>query len=166
MRVSTAVGKQEPAAPGDPFQKILRYTNIAQMHLTILFSIPDKRESPMKVKLLTALLTLLASSSLWAQSPAQGTWAFTMNSPFGAVNATVMMEAEGGVLSGEFDLGGGRKLAIENGSIEGDTLTFSITREGMMTMTYEMRATVDDDSIKGVAKAMGSEAPWSMTRTS
>lgn len=120
----------------------------------------------MKAKLITALLTLLVSPSLWAQSPAEGTWAFTMSSPFGAVNATVLMEAESGVLSGEFDLGGGRKLAIENGSIEGDTLTFSITREGMMTMTYEMRATVDGDSIKGVAKAMGSESPWSMTRSS
>lgn len=120
----------------------------------------------MKTKLITALLTLLASSSLWAQSSAQGTWSFTMSSPFGAVNAIVMMETEDGVLSGEFDLGDGRKLAIENGSIEGDTLTFSITREGMMTMTYEMRATVDGDSIKGIAEAMGSEAPWSMTRNS
>ena len=155
MRVLTTVGKQEAAAPGDPFQKILRYLNIAKLHLTILFSISDNREIPMKLKLITALLALLASSSLWAQSPAEGTWAFTMNSPFGAVNATVMMEADDG-----------RKLAIENGSIEGDTLTFSITREGMMTMTYEMRATVDGNSINGVAKAMGSEAPWSMTRTS
>jgi hypothetical protein len=120
----------------------------------------------MKAKLITALLTLLASSSLWAQSPAQGTWAFTMSSPFGVVNATVIMETDGDVLSGEFDLGEGRKLAIENGSIEGDTLTFIITREGMMTMTYEMRATVDGDSIKGIATAMGSDAPWSMTRSS
>ncbi|MBT8146381.1 MAG: hypothetical protein KJN90_05965 [Gammaproteobacteria bacterium] len=118
------------------------------------------------IKKALALVLFLFASPLWAQSPIDGTWNFTMSSPFGAVDAKVTMMTEGDKLSGEFDLGGGRKLTIEEGTVDGDNIAFSITREGAMTMTYEMSASVDGDSITGTALAMGSAAPWTMSRGS
>ncbi len=117
-------------------------------------------------KIAIIAVTLTTTSSLRAQSSADGTWDFTMASPFGSVDATVTMKTDGNKLSGEFDLGEGRKLTIEEGSIQGNTISFRITREGAMTMIYEMSADIDGNSISGTAAAMGTTAPWSMSRDS
>ena len=115
---------------------------------------------------LTLIVTVLFAPIAWAQSPIDGTWDFSMSSPFGTVDAKVTMTADDGKLNGEFDLGGGRKLTIEEGTFDGNTIAFRITREGQMTMTYVMNANVNGDSISGTAEAMGSSAPWSMNRDS
>lgn len=99
-----------------------------------------------------------------ADSKVDGTWNFQMSSPMGSVSATVTMKVDGATLTGEFDLGNGRKWPIQEGSVEGDDISFLIDRDGRMT--YRMRAQLDGDSIAGVAMAMGSEAPWSMSRGS
>ncbi len=113
------------------------------------------------------LLILLAALTACAQGPAtssvDGTWDFTMSSPFGAVNATVTMMTNGSSLGGTFDLGGGRTWPIEEGIANGNELSFRIDRDGS-PMIYDMSATVDGDSAAGVARAMGTEVPWTMTR--
>ncbi len=105
------------------------------------------------------------TSTAWADSEADGDWDFSMSSPFGQVSAKVTLKTDGDKLTGAFDLGGDRILEIQEGSIEGDTLSFSITRQGAMTMTYVMSASVDGDTVTGSAAAMGATAPWSMTRS-
>lgn len=114
-------------------------------------------------RVLALVLFMFASSSLWAQSQVDGTWDFSMNSPMGSASAKVIMKSEGSRLTGEFDLGGGRKWPIEDGTIDGSNIAFSITRDGA-SMTYEMSGTIEGDSIKGVASAMGTTIDWSMTR--
>jgi hypothetical protein len=115
--------------------------------------------------LLTLLATLASCATGPTASPVDGTWDFTMSSPFGAVNATVMMATDGNTLTGTFDLGGGRTWAIEEGVANGNEVSFKIDRDGS-PMVYEMSATVDGDSATGVAGAMGTEVPWTMTRGS
>ena len=115
--------------------------------------------------LLTLLTTLASCAAGPAASPVDGTWDFTMSSPFGAVNATVMMTTDGNTLTGTFDLGGGRTWAIEEGVANGNEVSFKIDRDGS-PMVYEMSAIVDGDSATGVAGAMGTEVPWTMTRGS
>jgi hypothetical protein len=115
--------------------------------------------------LLTLLTTLASCAAGPAASPVDGTWDFTMSSPFGAVNATVMMATDGNTLTGTFDLGGGRTWAIEEGVANGNEVSFKIDRDGS-PMVYEMSAIVDGDSATGVAGAMGTEVPWTMTRGS
>jgi len=88
-----------------------------------------------------------------------------MSSPFGALTATVMMTAEGGMLTGSFDLGGGRTWPIDEGVAEGNEISFRLDRDGS-PMVYDMSATVEGDSIIGSASAMGTEVPWTMTRSS
>ena len=115
--------------------------------------------------LLTLLATLASCAAGPTASPVDGTWDFTMSSPFGAVNATVMMATDGNMLTGTFDLGGGRTWAIEEGVANGNEVSFKIDRDGS-PMVYAMSATVDGDNVTGVASAMGAEVPWTMTRGS
>ncbi len=112
----------------------------------------------------TLLGALASCASAPASSPANGSWDFTMSSPFGeAVEAKVTMAADGGTLNGSFDLGNGRLLAIENGVVTDSQISFSIQRDGS-DMVYEMSATIEGNTATGIAKAMGAEVPWTMTR--
>ena len=124
----------------------------------------EQEDLPMFRSLLAFSAFILVSSASFADDHAEGDWDFSMASPFGQVSAKVSFDIDGDTLTGGFDLGDGRVLEILEGKVEGDKLTFSITREGAMTMTYVMEATVTGDSVSGVAAAMGTTAPWSMTR--
>ncbi len=117
----------------------------------------------MTKKLLVSIFISLASLSIVAQSSANGVWDFSMASPMGSVSAKVTMMVEGNVLKGEFDLGGGRTWPIEEGEVDGNNISFNINRDGS-SMTYVMSAEVNEDSISGIASAMGTTAEWSMTR--
>ena len=107
-------------------------------------------------------LVTFASSTLWAQSPVDGTWNFIMDSPMGSIIAKVTMQVEGATLTGEFDMGGGRKWTIESGTIEDNQISFELDRDG--AMTYMMSASVNGNTITGTASAMGSVADWSMSK--
>ena len=111
--------------------------------------------------LLTAFL-VAASVVTSAQSSLDGKWAFEMSSPMGSVTAQVELKAEGDKLTGQFDMGGGRTWLIQNGTIEGDSITFTIDRDGKMT--YEMKGKLAGDKIAGVAGAMGTTVEWGMAR--
>ena len=117
----------------------------------------------------TLLFSFLALSACSIGNPspapptADGTWDFTMSSPFGAVNAVVTLSALGDVLSGTFDLGNGRFWPIEDGVVSSNEIAFKVDRDGS-PMVYDMSGTVNGATIVGIARAMGAEAPWSMTR--
>ena len=117
----------------------------------------------------TLLFSFLALStcSIGPPSPApptaDGTWDFTMSSPFGAVSAVVTLNTLGDSLSGTFDLGNGRFWPIEDGVVSSNEIAFKVDRDGS-PMVYDMSGTVNDPTITGIARAMGTEAPWSMTR--
>ena len=125
-----------------------------------------QRFQPLFLSLLFLLSTLSAcatSTSSTASPTADGIWDFTMSSPFGAVNAVVTLDTSGDVLIGTFDLGNGRLWPIEEGVASPNEITFKIDRDGS-PMVYEMSGTVNGATINGIARAMGAEAPWSMTR--
>lgn len=98
-----------------------------------------------------------------SSSPINGLWQFTMRSSFGSVDANVTLSVEGNTLTGSFDLGDGRIWPIENGIVEGNDISFRIDRDGSL-FAYEMKATIDDDRGSGVARALGIEVPWTLTR--
>ena len=111
---------------------------------------------------LTALLVALTVVAAAAQSNVDGKWAFEMNSPMGSVTSQVELKAEGSKLTGQFDMGGGRTWPVENGTIEGNSISFTINRDGKMT--YEMKGKLEGDKIVGAAGAMGTSVEWAMTR--
>jgi len=116
--------------------------------------------------LVLTLFTVLSSCAANpTSSPADGSWNFTMSSPFGALNAMVIMSADSGTLIGSFDLGDGRIWPIEDGVADGDEISFRLDRDNS-PVVYDMSATVEGDSVNGSASAMGTEVPWTMTRRS
>jgi hypothetical protein len=116
-----------------------------------------------------ALFVALAAVEA-AQSPADGKWAFTMDSQMGQVIGQVELKSENGKLTGRFVLDGGRVLQISNGTVSGNDLAFDLVRDRPSggTMTYTMTGKVDGDTINGAARAdMGGqtvELPWVMKR--
>lgn len=113
---------------------------------------------------ITVLVSFLIVSvvGLGAQSPVDGGWTFTLNSPMGAVSAKVDMKTEGAVLTGTFEVNGAT-WPIEQGKVTGDTITFVLNRPGA-SMSYEMLGKVSGDVIAGQAAAMGTTVDWSMAR--
>ena len=110
-----------------------------------------------------SIIVLAACSSNQDRPEIDGKWDFSMTSPFGVVTASVTTIGRGEKLSGSFDLGNGRVWQIENGTVAEESISFSIDRDGS-PMVYEMSAVIEGDVATGVARAMGAEAPWSMTR--
>lgn len=111
---------------------------------------------------LTALLVAVTLVAAAAQSGIDGKWVFEMNSQMGSVTSQVELKAEGSTLTGQFDMGGGRTWPVENGTIEGNQISFTINRDGRMT--YEMKGKLEGDKIVGAAGAMGTTVDWVMTR--
>lgn len=73
----------------------------------------------------TALACALFTLSLFA-ADVSGTWKGTVESPNGAVERTFVFRTEGSKLTGETSSQLLGKSAIQNGTVEGDTLTFHI----------------------------------------
>jgi len=115
----------------------------------------------MRSLILAALLVVSPAVAL-AQSPADGTWTFTLNSPMGTVTAKVEMKSEGETLTGTFDVNGA-SWPMEKGTIQGDTITFVLNRPGA-SMSYDMMGKITGDSVAGSAAAMGTTVDWSMAR--
>ena len=97
---------------------------------------------------------------------ANGTWNTTINTPMGAQNGTLELNVDGSDLSGKMSSPQG-EMAIENGTIDGDSLSWKAAITAPMPMTLEFSATVDGDAITGTVKlgAFG-EAEFSGTRAS
>ena len=97
---------------------------------------------------------------------ANGTWNTTINTPMGAQNGTLELNVDGSGLSGKMSSPQG-EMAIENGAIDGDSLSWKAAITAPMPMTLEFSATVDGDAITGTVKlgAFG-EAEFSGTRAS
>lgn len=116
-------------------------------------------------QILISVALCASATSSFADSPADGQWNFHMSNQMGIVDAVVTMLTDSGNLTGEFDLGNGRKWVIEEGSIEGNQIKFNINRDGA-AMTYVMAATIEGDQANGTASAWGSTVACSMARES
>lgn len=117
----------------------------------------------MFVRLISIAVISFIPLTLHAQSAADGRWNFSMTSPFGEISAIVTLASQGDVLTGQFDLGGGRIWPVNQGLVKDNTITFNVIRDGA-SFTYQMTATIDGDKVIGQAAAMGTTAPWAMTR--
>ncbi len=82
---------------------------------------------------------------------ADGTWNTTMNTPMGVQKATMELTTDGATLSGK--LGGPQgDIELEEGTVDGDSLTWKASITSPMAMTLEFSATVDGDEMSGDVK--------------
>ena len=95
---------------------------------------------------------------------ADGTWNTTMNTPMGAQNGTMTLSTEGGNLTGKLTSPQG-EIELQDGTVDGDSLSWKADITSPMAMTLEFAATVDGDSMTGNVKlgAFG-DATFSGTR--
>ncbi len=95
---------------------------------------------------------------------ADGTWNTTMNTPMGAQQGTLTLASDGGSLTGKLS-GPQGDIDLEDGTIDGDNLTWKASITTPMAMTLEFSATVSGDEISGNVKlgAFG-DATFSGTR--
>ena len=91
----------------------------------------------------------LAAASMAAD--ATGTWKWTVTFGGQSRDATAKLTQEGEKLTGVY-IGGqsNTETAIENGSVKGDTVSFSVTRErNGQKSTTKYTGTIKDDTITG-----------------
>ncbi len=82
---------------------------------------------------------------------ADGTWNTTMNTPMGVQNSTMELTTDGATLSGKLS-GPQGDIELEEGTVDGDSLTWKASITSPMAMTLEFSATVDGDEMSGDVK--------------
>ena len=82
---------------------------------------------------------------------ADGTWNVTMNTPMGAQKASLVLKTDGDKLTGEMK-GQQGTLALNDGKVTGDTLTWSANMTQPMPIKLEFTGKVAGDKIAGSVK--------------
>ena len=82
---------------------------------------------------------------------ADGTWNTIMNTPMGAQNGTMELMTDGNTLTGTLKSPQG-EIELQDGTVDGDALTFKADITSPMAMTLEFSATVEGDELKGDVK--------------
>lgn len=95
---------------------------------------------------------------------ADGIWNTTINTPMGAQTGTLTLTTDGTALYGKMASPQG-EMALDQGAVTGDVLTWTAQVTSPMSMTLEFTATVSGDEINGTVKlgAFG-DATFSGTR--
>jgi hypothetical protein len=81
-----------------------------------------------------------------------GKYNITIQSPMGAQKATLELKAEGTTLTGT-QAGAQGSMAIANGKVDGNKVSWSIAITSPMPMTLEFSGAVEGDAISGSVKA-------------
>ena len=82
---------------------------------------------------------------------ADGTWNTTMNTPMGVQKGTMELTTDDATLSGKLS-GPQGDIELEEGTVDGDSLTWKASITSPMAMTLEFSATVDGDEMSGDVK--------------
>jgi hypothetical protein len=81
-----------------------------------------------------------------------GAWDCTIKSPLGDQNAVLTVQSSGSSFTGNMS-GALGSMDIDNGTVDGDTLKWSMDIKVPMPLTLDCEATVDGDTITGSAGA-------------
>lgn len=103
-------------------------------------------------------------------SSIDGDWQFRMPTPNGETEAALALKTDGNRLTGTFTFPQNRRLEIQDGSVEGNALKFTVRRDRPNggVMVYNMAGTVDGDQIRGTTETEMDGQPvkqeWSAKR--
>ncbi|MBI1329620.1 MAG: hypothetical protein GC166_06925 [Alphaproteobacteria bacterium] len=82
-----------------------------------------------------------------------GKWEITVNSPMGPQKSTLELKADGATLTGKGSGANGQSVEIQNGKVDGNNVSWSISVTTPFPMTLEFAGAVDGDKISGNVKA-------------
>lgn len=121
--------------------------------------------SPMKL-----LLTLLALFAVAASAAdISGNWTGTAEGPQGAIQRTFTFKQDGGKLTGETNSQFTGKSAIEDGKVEGDSISFTITakfQDNEMKLSYKGKITGDTIKLTSEFGGGGQSIEWTLKKAS
>ena len=80
-----------------------------------------------------------------------GTWDITTDTPMGAQKGTLSLATDGGTLTGKMS-GAQGEIEIEDGTVDGDDISYKFSITSPMAITIEVTASIDGDNISGPAK--------------
>ncbi len=111
------------------------------------------------MKRLVFLLALFAVAALAADIT--GNWKATAEGPQGSMERTFTFKQDGTKLTGETTSSFMGKSTIEDGKVEGDSVTFSITGKfGDNEMKINYKGKISGDEIKFTSEAGGNTFDW------
>src|SRR4051794_15216326 len=100
-----------------------------------------------------ALVALLGVGTAALAADATGTWKWTVERDGNTYETTLKLKQDGSTLTGTVSGRQGSETAIEDAKVEGDTISFKVTREfngNKMVQMYQGK--VSGDTIKGERK--------------
>lgn len=116
------------------------------------------------------LLALLLSAACCLAADISGTWKATAQSEMGTLERTFVFKVEGNKLTGETTSEMLGKSALENGKIEGDNFSFTITvkfQDQEAKLTYKGKVVSKDELRMSVEiPMMGQTVEWVAKRAS
>jgi hypothetical protein len=95
----------------------------------------------------------------------QGKWKITINTPMGERSGVLELLVNGATLSGSLS-DGDHHVAISDGKIEGNQLSWQAKITKPMRLSFKFSAIVEQDRISGAARHMLGTATFSGTRIS
>jgi hypothetical protein len=111
--------------------------------------------SKMIVPLVAALALMLTAVSARA-ADVDGKWTGSLDTPMGAVQVGFNFKADGANLTGTTTGPDGSEIAIKNGKIDGDKITFLVSIDfGGMSLDLNYTGVVKKDSVELTLDVMG-----------
>jgi hypothetical protein len=107
------------------------------------------------------LAALVLGFVLFAAAPAlahdvDGKWAGTVSTPMGDIPVAYEFKADGAKLTGSTTGPDGGQIAIKDGKVEGNTITFGVTLDfGGMTLDLNYKGVVTPSEIKMTGEFAG-----------
>jgi hypothetical protein len=93
----------------------------------------------------------------------QGKWQITINTPMGEKSGVLELQVSGKTLTGSLS-DADHHVAISNGKIEGNKLSWQAKITKPMHLNFKFTAIVDEDRISGAARHLLGSATFSGTR--
>ena len=114
--------------------------------------------------LLVLFLTLAGVSPARA-ADVDGKWTGSLDTPMGAVNVGFNFKAEGGTLTGTTTGPDGGEIAIKNGKIDGDKISFVVSLDfGGMPFDLNYTGVVKPDQVVLTIDIMGMQMSFNVTK--
>ncbi len=81
-----------------------------------------------------------------------GTWNLVVNTPMGTQESTLVISSSGSTLTGTQSAGSGEGRPIEEGTVDGNDISWKAAITKPMPMTLVFTGTVDGDQLTGQVK--------------
>ncbi len=94
-----------------------------------------------------------------------GTWNLVVNTPMGTQESTLVITSSGATLIGTQSAGSGDGRPIDDGTVDGNDISWKASITKPMPITLEFSGAVDGDKLSGQVKlGMFGSAPFTGTR--